>query len=60
MHPDTHDRVILFNRRCWPSGGPLKDGANTPFKLIEVIDNRDASSDRLENMWQVAQMLIIG
>ena len=59
LHPDTHERVILFNRRCWLSGGPLKDGANTPFKLIEVIDNRDASSDRLENMWQVAEMLII-
>jgi hypothetical protein len=60
LHPDIHDRVILFNRRCWLAGGPLKDGANTPFTLIEVIDNRDAISDRVENMWQVAELLIIG
>jgi hypothetical protein len=60
LHPDIHDRVILFNRRCWFIGGPLKDATNTPFTLIEVIDNRDAISDRVENMWQTAEMLIIG
>jgi hypothetical protein len=60
LHPDIHDRVILFNRRCWLTSGPLKDAANTPFTLIEVIDNRDVISNRVENMWQAAEMLIIG
>jgi hypothetical protein len=60
LHPDIHDRVILFDRRCWLAGGPLKDAANAPFTLIEVIDNRDAISDRLENMWLAAELLIIG
>jgi hypothetical protein len=60
LHPDIHDRVILFNQRCWLAGGPLKDAVNTPSTLIEVIDNRDAISDRVENMWQAAEILIIG
>jgi hypothetical protein len=60
LHPDIHDRVILFDRRCWLAGGPLKDAANTSFTLIEVIDNRDAIIDRVENMWQAAELLIIG
>jgi hypothetical protein len=60
LHPDIHDRVILFDRRCWLAGGPLKDAANTPFTLIEVIDSRDAIIDRVENMWQAAELLIIG
>jgi hypothetical protein len=60
LHPDIHDRVILFDRRCWLAGGPLKDAANTPFTLIEVIDNRDAISDSVENMWLTAELLIIG
>jgi hypothetical protein len=59
LHPDIHDRVILFDRRCWLAGGPLKDAANAPFTLIEVIDNRDAIVDRVEHMWQAAEMLII-
>ena len=60
LHPDIHDRVILFDRRCWLAGGPLKDAANTPSTLIEVIDNRDAISDRVETMWLAAELLIIG
>jgi hypothetical protein len=60
LYPDIHDRVILFNRRCWLAGGPLKDAANTAVALIEVIDNRDAISDRVEKMWLAAEMLIIG
>jgi len=60
LHPDIHDRVILFDRRCWLAGGPLKDTANAPLTLIEVIDNRDAISDRVENMWLAAELLIIG
>ena len=60
LHPDIHDRVILFDHRCWLAGGPLKDAANAPFTLIEVIDNRDAISDRVENMWLAAELLIIG
>jgi hypothetical protein len=60
LHPDIHERVILFDRRCWLAGGPLKDAANTPFTLIEVIDHRDAIFDRVENMWQAAEILIIG
>jgi hypothetical protein len=60
LRPDIHDRVILFDHRCWLAGGPLKDAANTSFTLIEVVDNRDAISDRVENMWQAAEILIIG
>jgi hypothetical protein len=60
LHPDIHDRVILFDHRCWLAGGPLKNAANTSFTLIEVVDNRDAISDRVENMWQAAEILIIG
>jgi hypothetical protein len=60
LHPDIHDRVILFDHRCWLAGGPLKDAANASFTLIEVIDNRDAISDHVENLWQAAEMLIIG
>ncbi|MEN8691067.1 MAG: hypothetical protein ABF303_00670 [Desulfobacterales bacterium] len=60
LHPDIHDRVILFDHRCWLAGGPLKDAANASFTLIEVIDNRDAISDRVENMWLAAELLIIG
>jgi hypothetical protein len=60
LHSDIHDRVILFDRRCWLAGGPLKDAANTPSTLIEVIDNRDAISDRVETMWLAAELLIIG
>jgi hypothetical protein len=60
LHPDIHDRVILFDRRCWLAGGPLKDAADTLPPLIEVIDNRDAISDRVEAMWLAAEWLIIG
>ena len=60
LHPHIHDRVILFDHRCWLAGGPLKDAANASFTLIEVIDNRDAISDRVENMWLAAELLIIG
>lgn len=59
-HGSLHDRVVFFNNRCWLASGPLKDAVHESFKMIEVVDSRDAIAGTLERKWQEAEIIIIG
>lgn len=54
VHPDLHDRVIAFNRRCWLAGAPLHDAARKPIPLIEVVDARRPLLRLVEDRWREA------
>lgn len=59
-HADIHDRVILFNKRCWLAGTSLKDAATGDYKLIELIDFKDDITRKVESWWKKAESIIIG
>jgi len=59
-HADVHDRLILFNNRCWLSGRSLKDAAAGNFELIEIIDFKAAIVRKVQDRWNEAEAVIIG
>ena len=59
-HSDIHDRLILFNKRCWVSGMSLKDAADGDFELIEIIDYKAAINRIIQDRWSEAEAIIIG
>ncbi|KPJ78177.1 MAG: hypothetical protein AMJ54_04985 [Deltaproteobacteria bacterium SG8_13] len=59
-HADIHDRLILFNKRCWVSGKSLKDAAGGDFELIEIIDYKAAVVRTVQDRWGEAESIIIG
>ena len=59
-HADIHDRLILFNNRCWLAGSSLKDAAAGDFELIEVIDFKTAIARKVQDRWNEAETIVIG
>lgn len=59
-HRDVHDRLILFNNRCWLAAMSLKDAAEGGFELIEVVDFKAAVSRIVQERWKEAEAIIIG
>lgn len=58
-HVDLHDRLILFNKRCWLSGQSLKDAAAGDFELIEIFDHKAAIVRKIQDRWAEAEAIII-
>jgi hypothetical protein len=58
-HTDVHDRLILFNNRCWLAAVSLKDAAEGDFGLIEVTDYKEPISRIVQDRWREAEAIII-
>ena len=59
-HADIHDRLILFNKRCWLAGRPLKEAAGGDYELIELIDFKAAIIPTVQQLWKEAEAIILG
>jgi len=55
QHPGLHDRLALFNGRCWLIGSSLKDAGRKDFHCIEIHEARDAVVEALERKWNEAK-----
>ncbi len=58
-HADVHDRLILFNQRCWLAGMSLKDASRGNFELIEVIDYKAVIAEKVQDRWSAAEAIIV-
>ncbi len=59
-HADIHDRLVLFNNRCWLAGISLKDAVGGDYELIEIVDYKAAISRSVQKQWKKAETIIIG
>ncbi len=59
-HVDIHDRLILFNKRCWLAGMSLTIAAEGDFELIEIIDYKAGIVRKVQDRWNEAEAVIIG
>ena len=56
-HTDVHNRLILFNQRCWLAGMSLKDAVLGDYDLIEMIDFKAAIIRKVQDRWNEAKVI---